>query len=163
MATLRTPLCDLLGIDLPIIQAPMAGGATTPDLVAAVSAAGALGSFGHTFSATEAMRADAAAVRSRTGRPFALNLFATPIPAEPPVAAQRPAIEALRDELESRHLAVPERVPPPYAPGRRCSRPTSAISRGRRSPGSATREFASAPPPPASRRRGTWRPAASTS
>jgi nitronate monooxygenase len=116
MATLRTPLCDLLGIDLPIIQAPMAGGATTPDLVAAVSAAGALGSFGHTFSATEAMRADAAAVRSRTGRPFALNLFATPIPAEPPVAAQRPAIEALRGELESRHLAVPERVPPPYAP-----------------------------------------------
>ena len=116
MAPLRTPLCDLLGIDVPIIQAPMAGGATTPELVAAVSAAGALGSFGHTFTATDAMRADAAAVRSRTTRPFGLNLFATPIPAEPPVAAQRPAIEALRRELDARHLAVPERVPPPYAP-----------------------------------------------
>ena len=69
MATLRTPLCDLLGLDVPIIQAPMAGGATTPDLVAAVSAAGALGSFGHTFSTTDAMRADAAVVRARTGRP----------------------------------------------------------------------------------------------
>ena len=64
MTSLRTPLCDLLGIELPIIQAPMAGGATTPELVAAVSAAGALGSFGHTFSGADAMRADAAALRA---------------------------------------------------------------------------------------------------
>ena len=116
MTSLRTPLCDLLGIELPIIQAPMAGGATTPELVAAVSAAGALGSFGHTFSGADAMRADAAALRARTTRPFALNLFATPIPVEPPVDVQRPAIEAVRRELEGRGLAVPERVPPPYAP-----------------------------------------------
>jgi nitronate monooxygenase len=116
MATLPTPLCELLGIDVPIIQAPMAGGAATPELVAAVSAAGALGSFGHTFSGADAMRADAAAVRTRTPRPFGINLFATPIPPEPAVAAQRPAIEALRRELDARQLPVPERVPPPYAP-----------------------------------------------
>jgi nitronate monooxygenase len=116
MATLRTPLCDLLGIEHPIIQAPMAGGPTTPELVSAVGEAGALGCFGHTFTDADVMRQDAAAVRARTNRPFGLNLFTTPIPAEPPVEAQRPAIEALRVELQRRSLAVPERVPPPYGP-----------------------------------------------
>jgi len=37
---LRTPLCDLLGIRYPIVQAGMAGGPTTPEMVAAVSNAG---------------------------------------------------------------------------------------------------------------------------
>ena len=57
MTTLHTPLCDLLGIEYPIVQAPMAGGPTTPELVAAVSAAGALGSFGHAYTAADSMRA----------------------------------------------------------------------------------------------------------
>ena len=41
--SLKTPLCSQLGIDLPIVQAPMAGGWTTPALVAAVCNAGGLG------------------------------------------------------------------------------------------------------------------------
>jgi NAD(P)H-dependent flavin oxidoreductase YrpB (nitropropane dioxygenase family) len=44
--TLYTPLSDLLRIRYPIIQAGMAGGFTTPELVAAVSNAGALGVLG---------------------------------------------------------------------------------------------------------------------
>ena len=40
-----TRLCDLLGIEHPIIQAPMAG-STTPELAAAVSEGGGLGSLG---------------------------------------------------------------------------------------------------------------------
>ncbi|MDR5655458.1 nitronate monooxygenase, partial [Ruixingdingia sedimenti] len=40
--TLRTPLCDLLGIEVPILQAGMGGVAFGP-LAAAVSAAGGLG------------------------------------------------------------------------------------------------------------------------
>jgi nitronate monooxygenase len=116
MATLHTALCDLLGIDYPIIQAPMAGGPTTPELVAAVSAAGALGSFGHAYTAPYTMRTDAAAVRARTARPFNLNLFAAPVPAEPPLDQQRAAIAALRPLFDEHGLAVPERVPPPYAP-----------------------------------------------
>lgn len=116
MTTLHTPLCDLLGIEYPIIQAPMAGGPTTPGLVAAVSAAGALGSFGHAYTGADTMRADAAAVRARTARPFNLNLFAAPVPAEPPLAQQRTAIEAVRPFLERHGLPVPERVAPPYAP-----------------------------------------------
>ena len=39
---LRTPLCDLLGIRYPIVQAGMAGGWTTPEMVASVSRAGGL-------------------------------------------------------------------------------------------------------------------------
>ncbi|HWP77518.1 MAG TPA: nitronate monooxygenase [Methylomirabilota bacterium] len=116
MTTLHTPFCDLVGIEYPIVQAPMAGGPTTPELVAAVSAAGALGSFGHAYAAADAMRADAAAVRARTARPFNLNLFVAPVAAEAPLEQQRAAIAAVRPLFERHGLAVPERVPPPYAP-----------------------------------------------
>ena len=45
---LRTPLCDLLGIELPIVAAPMGPSISGPELAAAVSNAGGLGivSFG---------------------------------------------------------------------------------------------------------------------
>lgn len=94
----------------------MAGGPTTPELVAAVCEAGALGSFGHAYTRAEVMRQDAGALRRRTARPFNLNLFAAPLPAEPPPEVQRPALEALGPLLERHGLPVPERVPPPYAP-----------------------------------------------
>jgi nitronate monooxygenase len=116
MASLRTPLCDLLGIEHPIVQAPMAGGPTTPELVAAVSAAGGLGSFGHAYTAPDGMRADVAAARQRTARPINVNLFASPLPDEPPGDTQRAAIGAVRPFLEQHGVPVPERVPPPYAP-----------------------------------------------
>lgn len=116
MASLRTPLCDLLGIEHPIVQAPMAGGPTTPELVAAVSAAGGLGSFGHSYTPPATMREDAAAVRARSSRPFSLNLFVAPIPGEPPLDVQRAAIDAARGMFAKLGLTAPERVPPPYAP-----------------------------------------------
>ena len=71
-ADLRT----LLGIDLPIVQAPMAGGFTTAELVAAVSDAGALGSVGAAYLTPPAIHALVAEIRARTERPFAVNLFA---------------------------------------------------------------------------------------
>ena len=113
---MKTPLCELLGIELPIIQAPMAGGATTPDLVAAVCEHGALGSFGFAYTQPEAMQRDAEAVRSRTDRPFNLNLFAAPN--EKPVLAdeQRAAIDALCGYYRELGLPVPPPVKPPYAP-----------------------------------------------
>jgi len=74
---LDTPLCGLLGIEYPIVQAPMANNAS-PALAAAVSAAGALGSVaGATISPGE-LRAAIHDVRSATDRPFAVNLFAPP-------------------------------------------------------------------------------------
>jgi nitronate monooxygenase len=117
MMTLRTPLCDILGIEYPIVQAPMAG-ATTVDLVAAVCEAGALGGFGHAYTEPEVMRDDARALRAGSPRPFGINLFAAPTPGEPPMAQQREAIEAMRGHFEHLGLSVPERVPPPYAPDR---------------------------------------------
>ena len=48
--TLRTGLSEKLGVRLPIIQAPMAGGPSSQELVAACSAAGALGCFGFAYT-----------------------------------------------------------------------------------------------------------------
>ena len=71
-------IADLLGVRYPLIQAPMAG-STTPELVAAVSEAGALGSFGGARSSPDELRAAIRAIRALTDRPFAVNLFA-PLP-----------------------------------------------------------------------------------
>src|SRR5262245_22732230 len=117
MVTLRTPLCEVLGIDYPIIQAPMAG-ATTVDMAAAVCEAGALGGFGHAYTEPEAMREDARALRARSARGFGINLSASPAPGEPPLPEQRAAIEAMRGHFEHLGLPLPERVAPPYAPDR---------------------------------------------
>jgi nitronate monooxygenase len=68
-------IAPLLGTTLPIVQAPMAGGITTPALVAAVSEAGALGSLGAATSSPARILEDVAAVRALTRRPFAVNLF----------------------------------------------------------------------------------------
>jgi nitronate monooxygenase len=68
----RTPVCDMLGIDQPIVQAPMAA---IPELAAAVSNAGALGMVTLTWSA------DAVAVvqetAALTSEPFGGNLVLT--------------------------------------------------------------------------------------
>jgi nitronate monooxygenase len=68
-------LRSLIGIDHPIIQAPMAG-STTPALVAAVSNAGGLGSLGATNLSPDAIIAAINEIRSLTDRPFNVNLFA---------------------------------------------------------------------------------------
>ncbi|GAB3036260.1 nitronate monooxygenase [Oleiagrimonas citrea] len=64
----------LLGIEYPIIQAPMAG-VTTPQLAAAVSDAGALGSLGIGASSCVKAQAQIEAVRALTSRPFNINVF----------------------------------------------------------------------------------------
>jgi nitronate monooxygenase len=68
-------VAPLLGIELPIVQGPMAGGITTAALVAAVSEAGGLGSLGAAMLSPARIEAEVAAVRALTGRPFAVNLF----------------------------------------------------------------------------------------
>lgn len=68
-------LTDLLNVSHALIQAPMAGGPTTPALVAAVSGAGALGSIGAGYMTPDALAQAIAEVRDLTGRPFGVNLF----------------------------------------------------------------------------------------
>ncbi len=84
----QTRLTDLLGIAHPIIQAPMAGSAT-PDLAAAVSAAGGLGSLGLGFATPDDIRRACAALRSLGARRFNLNFFV--MPQLPPQAADAQA------------------------------------------------------------------------
>ncbi len=69
---LRTPVCDLLGIEVPIMQAAI-WPATSPELVAAVSEAGGLGSVGSVFESAESIQGQIARVREMTQRPFAVN------------------------------------------------------------------------------------------
>jgi nitronate monooxygenase len=75
----HTTLTQRLGLDHPIIQAPLAGGGDTPDLVTAVCEAGALGFIGASYLTPPHIREAARAVRARTTRPFGINLFA-PLP-----------------------------------------------------------------------------------
>ena len=65
-----------LGLAFPIIQAPMAGGVTTVELVADVAQAGGLGSIGAAYLTPEIIRINASAIRARTNGAFAINLFA---------------------------------------------------------------------------------------
>lgn len=64
-----------LQIEWPIIQAGMAGGSTTPELVAAVSQAGGLGTLGAAYMSPDQMCAAIREIRQRTDKPFAVNLF----------------------------------------------------------------------------------------
>lgn len=77
---MKTELTRRLGIEYPIVQAPMAGGPTTPELVAAVSNAGGLGSLGAGYMSPDQIRAAIREIKQRTDRPFGVNLF---VPEQP--------------------------------------------------------------------------------
>jgi nitronate monooxygenase len=104
-------LLDLLGIDHPIIQAPMAG-ASTPALVEAVSNAGALGGFGATDCTPEELRTVIRDIRRRTHRPFIINLYLERNGAEEPeqgrVAVLRDALAPLYAELAAGAMPDPK-------------------------------------------------------
>jgi NAD(P)H-dependent flavin oxidoreductase YrpB (nitropropane dioxygenase family) len=70
---MKTTLCDLLNIDVPIIQAPM-NGAVGPELAAAVSEAGALGMLAFWRAEPQVLRDQIQRMRTLTSRPFGVNL-----------------------------------------------------------------------------------------
>ncbi len=72
----RNGLMRRLGIEHPVIQAPMAGGPTTPELVAAVSNAGGLGSLGAAYLTPDQIADAVRRIRALTNKPFNVNLFA---------------------------------------------------------------------------------------
>jgi nitronate monooxygenase len=95
-----TAVTELLGIERPILQAPMAS-AATPALAAAVSEAGGLGALGSAMLPVDELRRQTAELRGGTDRPFQLNFFCH----EPPVVDEAVAARAreyftpLYDEL----------------------------------------------------------------
>src|SRR5690349_9598617 len=113
---LSTPLSEKLGLSRPIIQAPMAGGPSSQELVAASSAAGALGSFGFAYTQPEEMKKQAAWVRTKTDRPFGINLFTSAQPAQIDAGSQRGALDAVAGYYKELGLPAPEAVKAPYAP-----------------------------------------------
>jgi len=71
---LRKPLCDALGVDVPILSAGM-GSVAGPDLVASVSEAGGFGVLGVSGASPDAVRARIEATRMLTTRPFGVNVI----------------------------------------------------------------------------------------
>lgn len=74
--SMKTAICDLFGIEYPIILAPMAGIPDMAPLVSAVSRAGGLGSLGAAYLSPEEIRRIVSEIRQKTEAPFAVNLFA---------------------------------------------------------------------------------------
>ncbi|MBW2269031.1 MAG: nitronate monooxygenase [Deltaproteobacteria bacterium] len=85
----RTPVCELFGIEVPIFLAGM-GGVAMAEVCAAVSEAGGFGVLGAAGLAPEDLRSEMRAVRERTDRPFGVDLLAA-LPDE--VRAAVPIIE----------------------------------------------------------------------
>lgn len=107
-ATVEPVLAALaeLGVTLPVLAAPMAGGPTTPDLVVAASRAGSMGFLGGGYQSADALGEQIRAVRARTDR-FGVNLFApNPVPVDP--AAYVRYRDRVRPEAERLGATVPE-------------------------------------------------------
>jgi enoyl-[acyl-carrier protein] reductase II len=90
---LNTALCDILGIDVPIILAPM-GTCTSAEFAAAVSNEGGLGGIGSLFRTTAAVKRDIDLVKTLTNKPYAVNHIPQTLDAEAfrHTLAARPAV-----------------------------------------------------------------------
>jgi nitronate monooxygenase len=71
----NTSAARLLGIKYPIIQGPFGGGPSSPELVAAVSNGGGMGSYGMQALQPEKMSEVVTDIRSATDQPFSVNLW----------------------------------------------------------------------------------------
>ena len=165
---------DLLGIELPIIQAPMAGPVFS-EMVIAVAEAGGLGSLPCATLSVEQMRSDLGIIRQRTAKPINLNFFChgPPVPDAAREATWRSALEPLLPRGGPRPRR-PRAGVQPRAVRRHALRPGRGISaRGRQlpfrpagTPAARARQSGgregSSPPPPRSTRRAGWRRMAAT-
>jgi nitronate monooxygenase len=123
-----TRAAELLGVRYPIAQAPMAG-ATTPELVAAVSNAGGLGAFGAARTEPEELRATIRRIRELTDRPFGVNVFAwPPFDAATDATAVLAALEPLYEEVG---VPVPAEVRAPFDPPSLLERQLAVIAEER--------------------------------
>jgi nitronate monooxygenase len=112
-----TPITRLFGVRLPIIQGPMGNGFSTPQLVANVSNAGGLGSYGGYGMSPDELRSLIGAIRALTSEPFSINLWVPRVDeqCEPPdeaawTRALLPTHE-VRDELGLPAPARPSAAP----------------------------------------------------
>jgi Dioxygenases related to 2-nitropropane dioxygenase len=112
---MSSPFASRLGIEHPLIQAPMAG-SSPPALVAAVSNAGGLGSLGAGYLEPQAILKQAAQIRALGDRPYAIGLFVLPDEFEADMAAVAKAREQLDALMAREGLAVRTSLPLRWAP-----------------------------------------------
>jgi nitronate monooxygenase len=121
----RTSLCDLLGIEYPILQSGM-GLIAGPELVAEVSGAGGLGIVAGFMLSSDQLRAAIRAVRAKTNRPFGVNLWLSsdlrppaPAAAISDESAQRvqAALNPMRTTLGLPQVSARPSQPPDLIPG----------------------------------------------
>lgn len=93
----------------PIIQAPMAGGASTPKLAASVSNAGGLGFLAAGYKTAEEMKDEIGQTRQLTERPFGVNVF---VPGNEVVDEN--ILSAYREKIEKRPKALGLRLEKPF-------------------------------------------------
>ena len=87
-------------LSVPLVVAPMAGGPSTPRLVAAAANAGAFGFLAGGYQTVEALAAEVDEVRALTRAPFGVNLFVpAPAPSDADAATRSSAVQAYRGEL----------------------------------------------------------------
>jgi nitronate monooxygenase len=106
-------LLDMLGIQLPLIQAPMAG-VSSPAMAAAVSNAGALGSIGLGASNADGARRMFKSFRERSARPLNANVFCHR-PAQPDAALEAAWIAYLRPYFQAFGAQPPPQLHEIYA------------------------------------------------
>jgi len=111
------PFLQSLGIDHPIVLAPLGGGPSTPELVAAVSNAGGLGILGSAYMTPAQIGEAVARVRALTDRPFGVNLFAGAW-SQPGEVDAAPMLAMLADSHARLGIAPPTlpEVPPDLFP-----------------------------------------------
>jgi nitronate monooxygenase len=112
----RNELLQRLSIQLPIIQGPLGGGPSTPELVAAVSNADGLGSLGAAYLTPEQITSAVQKIRSLTDKPFQVNLFAGGWDQNAHAAHVDPGpmLELLAEIHQT--LGLPAPAPPPPKP-----------------------------------------------
>ena len=101
---MTSPLTDL-GVRLPVIAAPMAGGATTTDMVIAAAGAGSMGLLAAGYKTADTLQAEIATVRAAS-IPFGVNIFApNPVPID--IAAYRRYAALIQPEADRFGLTLP--------------------------------------------------------
>src|SRR5580700_11483279 len=104
-----------IGIEHPILLAPMAGSGGTPELAAAVSNAGGLGAWGGAYAKPEEIAAAIRRIRSLTDRPFNINLFAGGYETDSKIDP-RPMLDIVGEAHAALGLPPPGLPPVPFNP-----------------------------------------------
>src|SRR5699024_5141911 len=96
-----TTLMDKLGVDVPIIQAGMAGCITNPEMAVSVAKSGALLTIAAGYITDAALKKDIREIKQLTDKPFAVNLFAVNLEAfSDDIQPMQQFLNRYRKELE---------------------------------------------------------------